>query len=146
MAVKKDTIVIGGGCHCGNIRFELHWPAEMTVIGARACGCTFCRKHGGRWTSNRAATLVVTIDDESAVNPYRFGTGTADFMVCRRCGVTPLVVSTIDGRDFAVVNVNTFTAGHGLDIEESSTDFDGEDEETRLARRRENWIGDVQFR
>jgi hypothetical protein len=39
--------MLQGGCHCGNIRFTLDWPAQPARIPARECDCTFCRKHGG---------------------------------------------------------------------------------------------------
>ena len=135
--------VIAGGCHCGNISYRLGWPADEDSVGARACGCTFCQKHGGRWTSHTDASLSVAFSDPGAIQRYRFGTKTADFLICARCGVPPLVVSNIDGVDYAVVNVNTFEQGHGLDIVDSSTDFDGEDNDARLARRARNWMAVV---
>ena len=48
-----------GNCHCGNISFELVWNPDPQEIPARACDCTFCRKHGGVWTSNPAGALTV---------------------------------------------------------------------------------------
>jgi hypothetical protein len=76
---------------------------------------------------------------------YAFGTRTADFHICRTCGVFPLVTCDLDGRRYAVVNVNTF---EGVDPEElvrSSADFEGESVGDRLARRRRNWIADVRI-
>jgi hypothetical protein len=99
---------IEGKCHCGNITYALDWPGDGTEIAVRACGCTFCTKHGGVWTSHRDAELVAVVRDESLLSKYRFGTETADFYVCSRCGVAPLVTSTIGDRVYAVVNVNTF--------------------------------------
>ena len=100
---------IAGRCHCGNIAFDLTWPDGGATIPARACGCTFCTKHGGVWTSHPAATLAVTVRTPEDVEPYQFGTRTAVFRVCRRCGVVPLVTSRIAEHDYAVVNVNTLT-------------------------------------
>ena len=77
---------IEGKCHCGNIRYVLDWPGEGTDISIRACGCTFCTKHGGNWTSHRGAELAAEIHDAALLSKYRFGTQTADFYVCARCG------------------------------------------------------------
>lgn len=136
---------IAGRCHCGNISFRLEWPGEPAKIPARACGCTFCTKHGGVWTSHPGAQLSVSIADASRASRYRFGTRTATFHVCMDCGVPPVVTSEIEGRTYAVVNVNTF---EGLDrsrLDLAAADFEGEEKDARLARRTRNWIGDVRF-
>jgi hypothetical protein len=135
-----------GSCHCGTVRFTLAWPDATPHVPARACGCSFCIKHGGVWTSHPAATLVVTITDPTHVHCYRFGTKTADFHICTACGVVPLVTCEIDGRRYAVVSVNAFD---GLDanlLDRRPANFDGEGTEDRLTRRRRNWIATVEFR
>lgn len=138
---ERDSYAIHGGCHCGNIRFVLNWPASATEIPARRCGCTFCVKHGGRWTSDREASLAATIRDRLDVSAYRFGTETADFHLCKRCGVPCFVTSDIDGHRYAVVNVNTLDdIDPRLSLDESPSDFDGERTDSRLDRRRRNWI------
>ena len=138
-------MLIHGGCHCRNIAFELDWVPEPAAIPARACGCTFCVKHGGVWTSCPAGTLRVRIADAARVSSYRFGTGTAEFHVCRECGVAPVVTSKIDGTTYAVVNVNTFENVDPALLARAPASFDGESEEARLARRARNWIGRVEF-
>src|SRR5207247_1096111 len=101
-------MLIKGKCHCGNIAFELEWEGNPPEIPARACGCTFCVKHGGVWTSNPQAKLAVSVRDAALVSKYAFGTRTATFHVCSRCGAVPLVTSEIAKRLYAVVNVNVF--------------------------------------
>lgn len=135
---------IHGQCHCGNIAFDLDWPGEGD-IPARACGCTFCTKHGGVWTSHPRGTLAVTVSDEALVSPYLFGTKSATFHVCSRCGVVPVVTSDIDGRTYAVVNVNTFENVPPERLSKAGADFEGEAKDARLARRVRNWIADVRF-
>jgi hypothetical protein len=137
--------VIRGSCHCGNVRFELAWPGDATAIPGRRCGCTFCRKHGGVWTSNPAAALVVRIERPAQVSRYAFGTATAQFVVCANCGAVPLVTSRIDDRVHAVVNVNTFDGIEPARISISPASFDGEEVGDRLARRKRNWIPDVRM-
>ena len=136
---------IEGSCHCRNIHFVLLWPASDPEIPVRQCGCTFCVKHGGSWTSNRSAELVAEVDAPSSVSKYRFGTTTASFFVCSICGVVPFVTSQIDDSLYAVVNVNSFDNVDTSLLSCSSTNFDGEDNDERLERRRRNWIPNVQI-
>ena len=134
---------LNGKCHCGNIAFELEWEGDPPEIPARACGCTFCVKHGGVWTSNPKSSLAVTFRDAALVSKYAFGSRTATFHVCSRCGAVPLVTSEIAGRLYAVVNVNTLENVDPAWLRRGSANFDGEDVESRLARRSRNWIADV---
>lgn len=136
---------IHGACHCGNIAFDLDWDPEPEEIPARACGCSFCVKHGGVWTSNPEGALRVRIQDETETSRYLFGTRTATFHVCRRCGIPPLVTSEIEGRLYAVVNANTFDEVARAKLRQALVSFDGEEEGARLARRQRNWIPLVYF-
>jgi len=138
-------MVIKGGCHCGNISFSLVWESDPAEIPARACSCSFCIKHGGVWTSNPAAALEVSVEDPSLVSRYAFGTRTAEFHICARCGIVPVVTSRIDGRLYAVVSVNAFEGVDRSLIRLASADFDGEGTDSRLARRKRNWIASVKF-
>ncbi len=134
-----------GSCHCRNIRFDLFWPSFATQIPARICGCSFCRKHTGTWTSNPDARLAVEIADIESVSKYRFGTETAEFYVCTLCGVVPFVVSEIDGNDYAVANVAALESPGEFTLSRSATDFAGEDVGSRLERRKRNWIREVKI-
>ncbi|MBI3374309.1 MAG: hypothetical protein HY017_21505 [Betaproteobacteria bacterium] len=138
-------MVIHGKCHCGNISFNLALEGTPTEIPARACGCSFCVKHGGVWTSNPGASLKVSIADTALQSNYSFGTRTADFHVCARCGTVPLVTCDISGRTYAVVNVNCFENVDPSLLRRATANFEGEDTATRLARRRRHWIPNVQF-
>lgn len=136
---------IDGRCHCGNITFRLDWPEGARPLAVRACGCNFCTKHGGVYTSHPDARLEVRIADRDRVSPYTFGTGTAEFHVCARCGAVPVVTSRIDGNLYAVVNVNTFENVAASELDRSATDFEGESVEGRLARRKRGWIPQVRL-
>jgi hypothetical protein len=138
-------MLIQGSCHCGNVKFKLDWQPEPSEVPARACGCTFCQKHGGVWTSCPTGSLTVDVADPSLVNRYAFGTKTADFHVCSTCGAVPVVTSKISGRTYAVVNVNTFEGLPPSLLKRAEANFDGEDEAARLARRARGWIPNVQF-
>lgn len=137
---------IEGRCHCGNISFEFDCPVEAKDLAARACGCTFCVKHGGVWTSHRDGKLSATIRDPSRVSIYQFGTKTAQFHVCASCGAVPFVTSEIDSRVYAVVNVNTFEGVNPASLPRSGVSFEGEATDKRLERRKRRWIPNVVIR
>jgi hypothetical protein len=138
-------MLIHGSCHCGNISFSLDWKPEPSEIPARACTCGFCTKHGGVWTSCPTGSLRIAVKDRSLTSAYQFGTETAEFLICTRCGVVPVATSLIDGRLFAVVSVNAFDDVNPALLRRASLSVDGESEGDRLARRTRNWIGDVGF-
>lgn len=138
-------MVIKGRCHCGNITFELCCSGEGNQISGRACACSFCRKHGGVWTSDPQGRLVVAAKFPDRVSRYTFGSGTAEFCFCASCGVVPLVTSRIQGRLYAVVSVNAFEGLDPARIQTVTGQFDNESLEQRLARRQRNWIGDVEW-
>jgi len=136
-------MLVNGQCHCGNIAFQLDWAGDPHEIPARACGCSFCVKHGGAWTSNARSSLTVSIEDPRLVSKYMFGTRTATFHVCSRCGAVPFVTSEIAGRLYAVVNVNVLENIEPSRLRRAPVSFEGEDVESRLARRTRNWIANV---
>ena len=134
-----------GSCHCTNITFELDWAPEPAEIPARACGCSFCLKHGGVWTSCPGGALTVRVRDTARRSRYAFGTRTADFHVCATCGAVPVVTSHIDGKVYAVVNINAMDGVDPALLKRAAVSFDGEDERARLARRARGWIPNVRF-
>jgi hypothetical protein len=138
-------MLIHGRCHCGNITFAFRWEPDPAEIPARACSCSFCVKHGGVWTSHPAGSLKVTVNDPALVSRHAFGTRTAEFHICARCGVVPFVSSLIDGRLYAVVNVNVFEGVDPSRLRHASASLDGEGKQARLARRQKNWIADVTY-
>lgn len=138
-------MLLTGKCHCGNIAFELEWKGDPVGIPARACGCSFCVKHGGVWTSNPDSRLAVAIGDASLVSKYAFGTRTATFHVCARCGSVPLVTCEIAGHLYAVVNVNVLENVDQASLRRAGASFEAEDVEARLARRKRSWIADVRI-
>ena len=87
----------------------------------------------------------MTIADPLRVSQYVFGTKTARFHVCTKCGVAPVVTSDIDGNTYAVVSVNAFQGVDRALLKRASATFDAEDEKSRLARRKRNWIPSVRF-
>ncbi len=138
-------MLIPGSCHCGNLSFRLAWEPSPTEIPARACTCSFCTRHGGVWTSSPSATLTVAVRDAALVSNYTFGTRTAEFHVCARCGIVPVVTSRLGGRRYAVVSVNAFEGVAPSLIRRTPASFDGEGQGERLERRKRSWIANVEF-
>jgi hypothetical protein len=97
------------------------------------------------WTSNPNGRLRITVKDPTLVSRYAFGTRTAEFNICIRCGVVPVVTSRIDGRLYAVVSINAFEGIDPSRLRRASASFDGEETESRLARRKRNWIANVEY-
>jgi hypothetical protein len=138
-------MLIHGSCHCGNISYTFTWePAPLEIL-ARACGCSFCVKHGGVWASNPNGSLSVNVKEPALVSKYAFGTRTAEFHVCSRCGIVPLVTSEIDNQVYAVVSVNAFEGVDPSLLRSAEANFDEESEAVRLARRKRNWIPNVRY-
>jgi hypothetical protein len=130
---------IEGSCHCGNLKFTFDWPDRASEIPVRACGCGLCTKHKAVWTSHARGCFSLAIGDEDQLNRYRFGTKTADFHVCRACGVMPITTCVIDSKRYAVVNIHAFDGVDQARLIHRATNWEGETIESRLARRQRTW-------
>lgn len=126
-----------GSCHCGAIATHFESAKSIAELGARSCQCSFCRQHRASWTSDPAG--LVEIEARTPVSRYRFGTETADFLVCSRCGVVPAVVSEVDGRLLGVVRVDCLSDAELFLAQTAAMDLDGELLEARLDRRAQRW-------
>lgn len=131
-------VALSGRCHCGNLSLTFHSPREPAKIGARSCVCSFCRAKRLRWTSDPAGSAVITVADAGELSRYRFGTATADFLICRRCGQVAAALTSDDAVPRAVINVDTLDGADAF-VDAGSRDFDAEDLAARQARRANNW-------
>jgi hypothetical protein len=128
-----------GGCHCRNLRLTLRLSREPADARLRACGCSFCRAHNTHTTSDPNGAVDIWADDWSLVELYRFGTGTAEFLSCKRCGVYIGAVGETASGTRAVINTNCLDDRAAFTAKANPTDHDGEATEDRLARRDANW-------
>jgi hypothetical protein len=128
-----------GGCHCGAIRLNYRSELPAAEHALRACQCTFCRKHASRAVSDPHGLAEITILDGMKMSPYRFGFRTADYIVCRECGVYVAAVMTEGDRTWSVVIVNALDDAADFTGAVTPVDFSDEKEEQRLARRRASW-------
>jgi hypothetical protein len=129
-----------GGCHCGNIHVRLRLSKSPRDSPLRACACSFCRGHNTRTVADPAGLFEAWADDWSLVEPYRFGSRSADYLVCRRCGIYVAAVCESTAGQRAVVNVNCLDDQASFTQVPNATDYDGETTEARLARRASNWM------
>lgn len=74
---------IEGGCHCGSVHFEAEIAEPVHLL---ACNCSICSRTG-------FLHLIVAHEDfrllsgSENLSSYRFGTGLAEHLFCRTCGI-----------------------------------------------------------
>ena len=134
---------ISGGCHCGAIRWQLASPVPPEGMPIWVCGCSFCVKHGVRYTSWSEASLTLRAIEPDQVTHYAFGHGTADFVLCARCGVIIAALMAEAERTTGVLNLHSADASERFTRPPNHLDFDGESIEARRTRRRKFWMGSV---
>jgi hypothetical protein len=77
-------IDVEGGCHCREVRFRCLLPDPP--VAALSCLCSIC-------TATGFVHLIVARGDfellsgRDSLSSYRFGTGAAQHLFCRRCGI-----------------------------------------------------------
>lgn len=138
----KRTHIYNGNCHCGNIHFTFSSEKNENEFTPRTCSCSFCRHHGGSYISDPAGKVELNFKNKDKVSFYQFGHKTAKFVICKNCGSLMMAISTIEERDYAVINIRSML-DHEFSGKDTSTNFDGETIMGRLERRAENWIGHV---
>ncbi|WP_428487748.1 hypothetical protein [Rhodopila sp.] len=84
--------------------------------------------------------VVVQAVDWTLVERYRFGSRTADYLLCRRCGVYIGAVCETAAGPRAVVNTLCLHDRAAFTQEAVRPDYDGETTDRRLARRAANWM------
>ncbi len=76
-------MMVEGGCHCGTVRFAISIEPPSELLD---CNCSICSKTG-------YLHLIVPHPDfdlrqgQKELTSYRFGSGTAEHLFCRVCGV-----------------------------------------------------------
>ncbi|MEO1169012.1 MAG: GFA family protein [Pseudomonadota bacterium] len=123
----EEGMIVRGGCHCGAVRFEalIREPRPELLD----CNCSMCSKTG-------FLHLIVPHEDftlvsgEGALTSYRFGTGQADHLFCRHCGIKSFYQPR-SHPDAWSVNYRALDDGHGLDVTVRA--FDGRNWEAAKA-------------
>lgn len=129
-----------GGCHCGNLQVHLRLTKPPGMVRLRSCACSFCRSHATRTVSDPDGHVDVQAADWSLVERYRFGSRTADYLICRRCGVYIGAMCETSAGLRAVLNTLCLDDRAAFSQEAKRPDYEGEATDVRLARRTANWM------
>ncbi|HXW84715.1 MAG TPA: hypothetical protein VEJ86_09950 [Candidatus Binataceae bacterium] len=100
------------------------------------CACSFCVSHGAKCIADSRGRATIRIRRPGELNRYRFELKTADFLVCRTCGVYLGAVIETGGKSFSTLNLRATTY---RDVPASRHSYDGETEAGRIERRTKSW-------
>jgi hypothetical protein len=128
-----------GRCHCGNIEVAFEPAQAPSELQLRECACSFCRRHGATGVSDPAGKLEITLRAPAEVSRYRFALRTADFLVCRICGVYVAAVCSVENVTYGVLNSNVLDERAAFTRPAVRVDFDGEIAAERMTRRSRVW-------
>jgi hypothetical protein len=131
-----------GGCHCGNIYVEVVLPRAPSTYNPRACDCDFCRKHGASYISDPQGSVRIQVKDPQQLGKYRQGSGIAECLICRNCGVLVGVVYEAGGRLYAGINSKVIdgTPGFAAEVPVSPKYLS---DDKKVVRWKDLWFADV---
>jgi len=128
-----------GGCHCRALVFVYCTSLPVEQWSVRACQCRFCLAHGALTTSDPAGSLELIARDPDALLRYRFGLGTADFLICSRCGVYIGAQMRTEEGAFGICNVRAMLPIPTGVPSPLAMDYGSENVPERQARRTRRW-------
>ena len=131
--------VYEGCCHCGTIGYRYVTAVPLNQWPVRACQCAFCRAHVALSTSDPQGSVAFSTDDESRLQRYRFALKTADFLLCRSCGVYIGAAIETDAGRFGIINTRALAPVHDGIAAVAPISYDDEDTGSRIARREKRW-------
>jgi hypothetical protein len=126
-------------CHCGMLTARYSTEKPPVKWPVRACQCSFCRAHGALSTSDPMGKLQFRCSRPELLQRYRFSTGTAEFLLCRECGVYVGAQMPSDGARFGILNTLTLNPVPADLRGPEAMNYDGETAESRRARRAARW-------
>jgi len=128
-----------GGCHCGSIEIEFATTRGPSEIEVRACQCSFCLKHNSRAVADPEGRAVIRAVTPAHVVLYEFGLKTARYVLCGNCGVYVAAITSEEPMR-AIIIVSALDDAKSFSNAPRPVDYDAEDREARLARRRSRWM------
>jgi hypothetical protein len=128
-----------GGCHCGAIGYSYATALLPAAWSVRACQCTFCLAHAALSTSDPAGRIEFETNNADLLQKYRFGLKTADFLLCRNCGVYIGASIATDRGPFGIINLRTLKLKPATVAAVTPITYDKEDTGDRVARRIDRW-------
>jgi len=129
----------GGSCHCGAIGFTFTTNVRPARWSVRACQCSFCTAHDALSTSDPGGRLAFRADRPEMLQKYRFGLGTADFLLCRNCGIYIGAAIESDNGRFGIINTHALDKQPAKLARAIPINYDGENTEGRVSRRGDRW-------
>jgi hypothetical protein len=132
----RELVTHHGGCHCGNVRFEVDAPA---VLAVDECNCSVCTKSGFLHLIVQRDQFRLVSGEHDLVN-YRFNTGIAQHLFCGVCGIKSYYVprSHPDG-----ISVNVRCLDDGTVAGISVNPCDGKNWETQFPAGRSDTYGNA---
>ena len=128
-----------GQCFCGSIGYEYQTAIAASDWSIRACQCAFCRAHHALSTSDPAGTLRFHAANPDNLQRYRFAMRTADFLLCRECGVYIGAVIETDLGRFGIINTHSLKVTPADIAAVKPITYDSEDKHGRVGRREVRW-------
>lgn len=127
-----------GSCHCGKLKASFKTRKTPDDLGVRACQCEFCRRVGAVNISDSEGEVVIDAKAGDIVR-YRFALRTADFLICKHCGVYVAAVTGANPHIRSTINVAGLRMKAFLNTDEQPMQYGAEDAAARVARRAEKW-------
>ena len=103
-------MTLEGGCHCRAVRFVAKFTPPLELLD---CNCSICDKTGFLHLIVPHADFTLLSGTESLTS-YRFGTGTAEHLFCRICGIKSFYQPRSHPACWSV-NFRCLDPGHGLE-------------------------------
>jgi hypothetical protein len=101
-----DMIRHSGGCHCGQVRFEVRAPEHIEVS---ECNCSMCSKAGYLHLIVPKSRFRLLCGEDS-LTAYQFNTHTAKHYFCSICGIKSFYIPRSHPDGFSV-NARCLDAG-----------------------------------
>lgn len=128
-----------GSCHCGALEFTFETRRSPRAWVVQACQCGFCRGHGALATADPAGAVHFRYVYPDRLRRYRFGLRTADYLICRECGVCIAAVLMTGSGAVASIHVNALRERPRGRASARPQRCGPETVEERRARRRVAW-------
>ncbi len=111
---------VSGGCHCGAVRFSITVAASVDLLD---CNCSICVRSGYLHLNVPHVHFRLRQGQENLTS-YRFGTGAAEHLFCKTCGIKSFYQPRSHPECWSV-NFTCLDPGHG--IASDTRKFDGQD-------------------
>lgn len=131
-------MIHSGQCHCGTLKASFETQKAPAELGVRTCQCEFCRRVGAVNISDPEGEVIIDASPDDLTR-YRFAMKTADFLICRHCGVYIAAVIGESPDIRSTINVAGLRMKEFLAIEEAPMEYGAESGVDRIARRFIKW-------